>query len=97
MVYSYHIKYVKYTNKIPAELFRYLLFYIKPDKISINIPSKALLKTFHYIPIHFNIGSSCSFHGTCSNIAGINDYTYLEFQTLSKECTKIYKISRHYS
>ena len=29
--------YVKYTNKIPAQLFHYMLFYMKPDTISMFI------------------------------------------------------------
>ena len=32
-----HINYLKYTNNIPAELFCYLLFYIKSDTVSIII------------------------------------------------------------
>ena len=35
MVYGYHISYLKYTNNIPAQFFRNLLFYMKPYTISI--------------------------------------------------------------
>ena len=30
MIYGYHTNYLKYTNNIPAQLFSYLLFYMKP-------------------------------------------------------------------
>ena len=33
----YEINYLKYTNNIPARLFRNLLFYMQPDTISIII------------------------------------------------------------
>ena len=37
MIYGYHINSLKYTNNIPAQFFRFLLFYMKPDKIDIII------------------------------------------------------------
>ena len=33
----YHINYLKYTNIIPAQLFRYLLFYMKAGTTNIII------------------------------------------------------------
>ena len=36
-IYGYYINYLKYTNNIPAKLFHYLLFYIKPYMINIII------------------------------------------------------------
>ena len=49
----------------------------------------------------YNIGpyfkAWCSFHCTCSNTASVNDYTYFDFQKISKDCRKFYKISCHYS
>ena len=33
----YHIKCLKYTNNNPAQFFRYMLFYMKPDTVSIII------------------------------------------------------------
>ena len=32
---GYHINYLKYTNNITAQYFRYLLFYMKVDRIYI--------------------------------------------------------------
>ena len=37
VVMIYGITYIKYTNNIPAQLFCYLLLYMKPDNISIFI------------------------------------------------------------
>ena len=41
------INYLKYTNNIPAQFFRYLLFYIKSDMISIT----TFDITFTYLPL----------------------------------------------
>ena len=35
----YYINYLKYTNNIPVQFYRYLLFNMKPDTISIIIAS----------------------------------------------------------
>ena len=51
----YHKNYLKYINTNPAQLFRYLLFYIKPDTVK-------LLQTFHYRPIHFKVYKAVSYN-----------------------------------
>ena len=33
MIYGYHINYLKYTNTIPAQFFRYVLVYMKQDRL----------------------------------------------------------------
>ena len=37
MIKWYNINYLKCTNNIPAQSFRYLLFYMIPDTISVII------------------------------------------------------------
>ena len=51
----YRINYLKYTKNIHSQFFHYLLFYMKPDMININISG---ITDLHYRTIHFN-GRKC--------------------------------------
>ena len=51
MILWHHISYLKYTNIIPAQLFRYM----KPETITIIISGFTDLQL--YRPFHFNIDS----------------------------------------
>ena len=49
----YHINYLKSTNNIPAKFFRYLLYYLKPDTVSIII--SVIMHRSSIIDIHFKV------------------------------------------
>ena len=51
-VYNSHTYYPKYTNNIHANFFRYLLLYMKPDKIR-STYLHLVLHTFHNRTINF--------------------------------------------
>ena len=76
--------------------FTIFKFFVLPKILILDTIHRLFLSdTFHRIceaDITFN-----SKPFTCSNTANIKTTHILDFQSLSKECTRIYKISCHYS